>query len=460
MQKMGLMQTAALRPRHGQAGLTLIEVLISMSIMTIIILAGTQLLQTSVKLERDMLESMDAASTEVLLSNRLFADLKYAAPSLNFLIRFDDGDSGGRSACHYLESVVPVGDVSKTTEKMALCDFYLYDPNCRPTSDGHDICHRQVTLVANDKYSSGFTGKRDFIIITSDTGVLNAAGVRGGGEYFSPSQVFELAASGAYEDNDCSLALCDHFTGFSNSSGANGLGSILNATNAGRYTLLSTTFKGTAEDTGYPDRYLHYLIGSSNGSKDTTLVKREHLLDYRFAWNYITDGTNFTGLHVDKSGASNNNALEINFHDEDIMSDKDKGKYKHYYYDIDDEDENKPLINDFLKIAQAYNGEQVDYMARPVRIVRYHLSDAYLRAQENGNANPDEKLRDMDPCLSRYVYHDGHWAGIECQYPGVKQITFWRSVSSLSIDFSIYMESDSERNAARARKKNAIADEG
>ena len=457
------------RPFDGQHGITLIELVVAMAVMIIIILAGTELLRSTVKFERDILESMDAASTEDLLNRRLFADLKYAGLSLNFLIRFDDAegynDKSERFACSNLDAIVNESNKSHTSKQIATCDFYLYDPNCREDEEGnlgigiHHKCTRSITLNANDTYG-GLSGKRDFVIITLDSGVKNSAGIRGGGEFFSPDQLFEFVPTN--DNDDCKgTTYCDHFKGFSSS--ANGVGSVVSS--GGRYALLSTTVKGRAEETGYPDRYLHYLVESGGSpSKDISLVSKKHLLDYRYAWNYIYDGKNKYGLHINKKNPKSNNALEINFHDEDILG-KNDGGYEHYFYRDDDTDEDKEEDtgpDDFLKLVQSYNGEQVDYIARPVRIVRYHLSDALLRAQENGEQITNkmrEKLRNADPCLSRYVYHGGDWAGIECQYPGVKSITFSRSVGSRAIRFSIEMESDSEREATRLRKKDAIADE-
>ncbi|MBP5297336.1 MAG: hypothetical protein J6Y94_08420, partial [Bacteriovoracaceae bacterium] len=74
------------RPRKGQGsrGITIIELVVSLSVMIIIILAGTELLQTTVKIEKDVIESMGSTSTEIIVTNRLYQDFKYSGMSYNF----------------------------------------------------------------------------------------------------------------------------------------------------------------------------------------------------------------------------------------------------------------------------------------------------------------------------------------------------------------------------------------
>ena len=470
------------------AGVTLLEMIIAVAIMSVILLAGSQMIQQSVKMQRHMLESMDAASTEVMLSDRLYQDMKFAAPSFNFLMRFDDGRAANglcrdkttfeteelteeevkkreahlyETTCYDVDTIVNNGN---NGNRMADHDFYLYDPSCV----GSSYCYRSVTLNANDTYPDGKSGKRDFVIITTDTAVKNSFGVSAGVEFYDPSNAFKFVDRGNW-GTDCGdqsgkkvedLPYCNSYRGLS--YGSNKLPAFLNAKNIGRSLLLSSPIKNPTKlhgyDLGYPDLYVNFplrIVSTTVDHKnqvdvrpDFSLVSRSHLRDYTYASNYIKD----------------NNGLEINFHDEEIFgglgTEGDfKGKWTHYYHD-------HPHPGIFLKILQSYNGEQVNYLVRPIRIVRYHLSDAYLRAQEAGTEKPDEKLRNKDPCLTRYIYRGstedmdlndsqkgkGHWVGIECQFPGVEQVVFIRpNVSLPIISFKIKMQSQMDREMKRRK---------
>ena len=248
------------------------------------------------------------------------------------------------------------------------------------------------------------------------------------------------------------------------------LSTFLASERIGRYLLLSSPIKNPTKldnyDLGYPDLYIHYplriLSRLVDGQKkidvrpDFSLAKAEHLQNYQYASNYI--------IQDDKE----NNAAEIFFHDEEIfgglsVSGPTQGRWAHYYHA-------HPHPGGFLKILQAYNGNQADYIVRPIRIIRYHLSDAYSRALASGVAHPDKSLRNQDPCLTRYIYQGspvdgdgsgprtgkaddrGHWHGTECQYPGVEQIVFFRpNVSLPLVSFKVRMQSEQDRKFYRKK---------
>ena len=193
------------RPSCAARGFTLLELVIAMGLMATVLLAGTHIVHESVKFERHMAESMDSAAVEVLVTDRLYQDLKYAGPSFNFLMRFDDGrDAYGRCrknghtdtpqldlekrlelreenekiVCYDASEIVPTAD-HPTNNKMADYDFFLYDSACV----GANQCYRSITFNASDTYPDGLAGKHDFVIISTDTMMKNTFGIDGGLEF-------------------------------------------------------------------------------------------------------------------------------------------------------------------------------------------------------------------------------------------------------------------------------------
>ncbi len=468
-------------PRIGfQGGFTILEVVLAVGIMSVIMLAGTQVLQNTISTERELLESMDSRSNEVMVADRIYQDLKFAAPSFNFLMRFDDGRTEDEKTCRLTdaEENSPCYEIDQNfvPDLMADYDFYLYDPSCGAgKKDQENQCYRSVTLTANNTYPDGTSNKRDFVLITADISILNKFGVAGGSEFLNPADAFEFRQrSKGNWPSDCStredVVMCNHFVGLSwNNGNFGGLEKFLTERNVGRYLLLSSPIKQLTKldegkrsyDLGYPDLSVNYIlrivkrdVKSKNVvdvRPDFSLVSKEHLRDYKYAANYI-----------------DNNADEINFHDEEIFggldtSESNAGRWTHYYH-------RHPHPGEYLRILQAYNGTQTEYLVSPIRIVRYHLSDAYQRALEAGEENPDPKLKDRDPCLTRYIYRGsevdgdgaegdqrGRWVGVPCLYRGVKKITFTRpNVALPLISFKVYMQDDAERALKKQEKRDAL----
>jgi len=269
-------------------------------------------------------------------------------------------------------------------------------------------------------------------LLTVDDTMENSLGIKGGVEFYNPQNAFNDTLT--YKGLKYHHGKNDLLSGF--------LGQT------GKWILLRTPQEYNADTIHYPPMALGFLgrmtgeTGSTDVKTSTVLATSTHLASYSYASNYI----------VKENGSSNQN--EINFHDENLLADLSSGSYIHFYHQ-------KTTPEYFLKNFASTDGSMIDLVIYPIKIVRYHLSDALSRAVANGQSLSDAdkiKLWGKDPCLTRQTFEGdssgGHWVGPECMFPGIRRFVVYRpSVAFEQISFKLYLETELSKVGLRNKRK-------